>query len=124
MSNNNQGLYKGSDIALVSLFIAGEQLQYAMYEGDTFQDIPKYNGEPDDIYRVSNKVYTFRVKPTQTITKAYMHYFNIEELVQKGNFQFRGIDNCLFEDNCNMDEHLEMTFTDGKLTKVEMKGAT
>ncbi len=123
MSNVNQGIYLGSDIALVSLFIAGEQLQFAKYEGDTFQDIPYYNGEPDDIYRVSNKRYMFRVKPTQTITKAYMHYDSIEELVQEGNFQFKGIDNCLFENNIRMKEHLEMTFLDGKLVEVAIKGA-
>jgi hypothetical protein len=121
MSHNNQPLYEGSDIALVSLFISGESIQYAKYEGDTFQDIPKYNGEPDDIYRVSNKGYTFRVKPTTIITKAYMHYGGIEELVQEGNFEFRSIDNCLFERNCGMGEHLEFTFVNGKLTKVEMK---
>ena len=66
----------------------------------------------------------YRVKPQPKITKAYMHYDGIEEEVQKGSFNYKDPRNVLFDSNHGMNEHLEMTFEDGKLIKVEMKGAT
>jgi len=66
----------------------------------------------------------YRVKPQPKITKAYMHYDGIEEEVQKGSFNYKDPRNVLFDNNYKMNEHLEMTFEDGKLTKVEMKEAT
>jgi hypothetical protein len=66
----------------------------------------------------------YRIKPQPVITKAYMHYDGIEELVQEGGFTYKDPQNLLFDSNNHMKEHLEMTFEDGKLTKVEMKNAT
>jgi hypothetical protein len=65
----------------------------------------------------------YRIKPQPVITKAYMHYDHIEELVKQGGFNGRQ-HLSLFYNNRNMAKHLELTFTDNKLTKVELKDAT
>jgi hypothetical protein len=66
----------------------------------------------------------YRVKPQPKVTKVYMHYDGIEELVQSGRFNYQDPQNLLYDNNYKMSNHLEMTFEDGKLTKVEMKGTT
>jgi hypothetical protein len=66
----------------------------------------------------------YRIKPQPVITKAYMHYGNIEELVKQGDFNGGTPYQSLFDNNRNMAKHLELTFTDNKLTKVELKDAT
>jgi hypothetical protein len=66
----------------------------------------------------------YRIKPQPVITKAYMHYDGIEELIQKGDFSFKNQEHVLFDNNHHMMKHLEFTFTDNKLTSVEMKNAT
>ena len=117
-------VYQGNTPELYELYINKEQLQFQKALWKDWQDIPVWNGKPNDIYRVSNSNYRFRVKPKDVITKAYMHYDDIEMLVQDGNFDYKVPGNCLFGNNKDMDEHLEFTFTNGKLTKVEMKDAT
>jgi hypothetical protein len=66
----------------------------------------------------------YRIKPQPVITKAYMHYDGLEELIQEGSFNCKDIPHAVFNSNTNMKEHIEFTFTDNKLTKVEMKNAT
>jgi hypothetical protein len=66
----------------------------------------------------------YRIKPQPVITKAYMHYDHIEGLVEQGDFNGKTLDLSLFDNNRNMAKHLELTFTDNKLTKVELKDAT
>jgi hypothetical protein len=56
--------------------------------------------------------------------KLYMHYDDLEGMVQEGKYLYKSSSNMLFDNNENMFEHLELTFTDGKLTNVEMKDAT
>ena len=116
--------YQGNTPELYELFLKGEQLQYSSFNEGDWVDLPIYTGKPNDIYRVSAEFHRFRVKPKDVITKAYMHYDDIEMLVQDGNFDYKVPGNCLFGNNKDMDEHLEFTFTNGKLTKVEMKDAT
>ncbi len=70
------------------------------------------------------KCLEYRIKPQPKIVKAYMHYDNIERMVNKGEFNTKEIPQQLFSDTYCMDEHLEFTFADGKLTNVEMKDAT
>ena len=53
-----------------------------------------------------------------------MHYNHMEELIKDGTFYLRNSDNIMFDNPKGMNEHLEFTFTNGKLTKVEMKGST
>jgi len=53
-----------------------------------------------------------------------MHYDGLEELIEGGAFDCKGIPHMLFDNNYKMQEHLELTFTDNKLTKVELKNAT
>lgn len=68
------------------------------------------------------KEYTqYRIKPQPVITKAYMHYDGIEDLIKEGDFNNKDIPNVLWCNNNNMHEHLEFTFIDNKLTKVEIK---
>jgi hypothetical protein len=66
----------------------------------------------------------YRIKPEPVIVKAYMHYDGLEELIKERNFHCKDPQHMLFESNYCMLEHLEFTFTDNKLTKVEMKNAT
>jgi hypothetical protein len=114
--------YAGNTPELIELYLENQPIQW-LSKGKGWVDIPPYE-KPSDIYRVSNKNYTFRLKPEKVITKAYMHYDDIEKLVQKGDFNQTHINQYLFSSNYAMNKHLEMTFTNGKLTKVEMKDAT
>jgi hypothetical protein len=66
----------------------------------------------------------YRIKPQPKIVKAYMHYGHIEYLIEKSDFKGQLVNQCLFSTNNDMLKHLEFTFTDGKLTNVEMKNAT
>ena len=116
-------IYKGNTPELYELFLKGEQLQYQQNSEGKWRDIPEYNGKPNDVYRVGNSNYNFRVKPKDVITKVYMHYNHMEQLVQDGTFYLRETDNIMFDNPKGMNEHLEFTFTNGKLTKVEMKDA-
>ena len=116
--------YNGNTPELYELFLEGEQLQYQQKPWSEWKDIPIWNNKPHDIYRVSNSSYMFRVKPKDVITKVYMHYNHMEQLVQDGTFYLRQPDNIMFDSPKGMNEHLEFTFTNGKLTKVEMKGPT
>ena len=116
--------YQGNTPELYELFLKGEQLQYQQKRWKNWLNIPVWNGKPNDIYRVGNPNYLFRVKPQDVITKVYMHYNHMEELVQDGAFYLRQPDNIMFDNPKGMNEHLEFTFTNGKLTKVEMKDAT
>ena len=44
-----------------------------------WEDIPVWDNNPNDVYRVSDSSYVFRVKPKEIITKVYMHYNHMEE---------------------------------------------
>jgi hypothetical protein len=134
MSNINKTLYgdhvvdsvayAGGNIELIELYLSGEPIEFTRDYPDStarYETVTPYSGDPTDIHRVSNKHYTFRVKSEVVITKAYMHYDGIEELVQEGNFNMKDPNNMLFDNNYAMNEHLEMTFEDGKLVKVEIK---
>ncbi len=114
--------YPGNTPELYELFISGKQLQYQQTPWSEWRDIPIWNSKPNDIYRVGNSSYIFRVKPKDVITKVYMHYNHMEQLVQDGTFYLRQPDNIMFDNPKGMNEHLEFTFINGKLTSVEMKG--
>ena len=113
--------YNGNTPELYELFLEGEQLQYQQKPWSEWRDIPIWNNKPHDIYRVSNSSYMFRVKPQDVITKVYMHYNDMEKLVQSGAFYLKVPDNMMFDNPRGMNKHLEYTFTNGKLTNVEMK---
>ena len=117
-------IYQGNTPELYELFIRGEQLQFRKAPWTDWEDIPVWDNNPNDVYRVSNSSYVFRVKPKEIITKVYMHYNHMEELVQDSTFYLKSSDNIMFDNPKGMNEHLEFTFTNGKLTKVEMKGPT
>lgn len=116
--------YQGNTPELYELFIRGEQLQFQKAPWLEWENIPVWNSEPNDIYRVANSCYMFRVKPKDVITRVYMHYNSMEELVQDNKFYLRKSENIMFDNPKGMNKHLEFTFTNGKLTKVEMKNAT
>ena len=114
--------YQGNTPELYELFVSGEQLQFQKAPWLEWKDIPIWNGEPNDIYRVSNNLYTFREKPQEVVTKVYMHYNSMEEMVQNNDFYMKIPINYMFDKPIGMNEHLEFTFINGKLTSVEMKG--
>jgi len=61
--NSNQEIYTGGNINLLHLYIKGDHtLQYKHNQYSGWVDVPPYE-EPDDIYRVSNTDYRFRIKP-------------------------------------------------------------
>jgi hypothetical protein len=119
-----QNVFTGNTPELYELFIKKEQLQYKHCGKGPWVDLPIYNGKSNDIYRVGGTYHLFRVKPKEIITKVYMHYDNMEEMVQENNFYGKTSQNMMFDNNKKMNKHLEFTFTNGKLTKVEMKDAT
>jgi hypothetical protein len=97
---------------LIIAWANGAEIEVRSDDRDTWADIK----EPRWF-----KCLQYRIKPQPVITKAYMHYDGIEEAVQDGNFNMKDPNNMLFNNNYSMNDHLEMTFEDGKLVKVEMK---
>ena len=67
--------------------------------------------------------YIYRIKPQPVVQKMYMHYDNIERHLKEGRLHFASVPQLTYDSNYDMGEHLEFTFTDGKLTNVEMKNA-
>lgn len=117
-------VYKGNTPELYVLFLKGEQLEYQHLGKGEWVSIPKYNGKIKDIYRVSGDYHNFRVKPKDVIKKAYMHYDVLEKLVKERKFNGEPCPQAMWNEPRAMEEHLEFTFTNGKLTKIEMKGST
>ena len=116
-------IYKGGDSDLIFEYLSGSQIQFRKNNDDNWEDLTMTYKEASDVYRVSNVNYQFRVKPEEVITKVYMHYNSLESLVQKGDFYRKIPSNMMFDTPNNMQKHLEFTFTNGKLTSVEMKEA-
>lgn len=63
-------------------------------------------------------IHEYRIKPKPVITKRYFHVDNFEEKLNNDEYQVVGI---LRQDNYRMHTHIELTFTDGKVTAVELK---
>ena len=116
--------YKGGDVGLIEMYLEGVDLQFRINPTSVWQDLTYKYKEPLDIYRVSNTKYDFRVKPKDIITKVYMHYNDMENKIQKGEWKHKYPNNCMFDNPRGMGKHLEFTFTNGKLTSVEMKEPT
>lgn len=66
----------------------------------------------------------YRIKPQPVVQKMYMHYDNIEKYLRENRLFSNSIPQVPYDHNLSMSKHLEFTFTDGKLTNVEMKDAT
>lgn len=65
----------------------------------------------------------YRVKPKPVIKKMYMHYDSIEKRVHDNHDRvWDGIQvpQQMYCTNSAMSDHIEFTFTDGKLTSVKM----
>jgi hypothetical protein len=63
----------------------------------------------------------YRIKPQPVIKKMYMHYDAIEEAVGENFWHGIRVPQQMYENNSAMSKHIEFTFTDGKLTSVEIK---
>jgi hypothetical protein len=64
----------------------------------------------------------YRIKPQPVIKKMYMHYDAIEEAVGENFWNGIRVPQQMHEKNSDMSKkHIEFTFTDGKLTSVEIK---
>jgi hypothetical protein len=68
-----------------------------------------------------NKHGQYRIKPQPVIKKMYMHYDAIEEAVGENFWHGIRVPQQMYENNSAMSKHIEFTFTDGKLTSVEIK---
>lgn len=66
----------------------------------------------------------YRIKPQPVIKKMYMHYGNIEYRAKYDKYDGVDVPQAMYASNKDMLKHLEFTFTDDKLTSVEIKGAT
>jgi hypothetical protein len=62
----------------------------------------------------------YRIKPQPVIKKMYMHYDSIEYFVKEGRYDGMNVPQQMYPDNDAMSNHLEFTFTEGKLTSVEI----
>jgi hypothetical protein len=66
--------------------------------------------------------FQYRVKPQPKIVKMYMHYEQVEERIRnEKNINNHNFPHLMYDNNRHMSNHLEFTFTDGKLTSVEIK---
>ncbi len=63
----------------------------------------------------------YRIKPQPVITKMYMHYDNIERKVATNTFDCSQVPQMMYSSNNDLLNHVVFTFTDGKLTNVELK---
>ncbi len=82
----------------------------------------------DDWHDVKYSVFypnkEYRVKPQPVITKMYIHYDNIERKVATNTFDCSQVPQMMYSNNKDLVDHIEFTFTDGKLTNVELKNDT
>jgi len=62
----------------------------------------------------------YRIKPQPVIKKMYMHYDCIERTVATELFDGLQVPQQMYAKNQAMSDHLEFTFTDGKLTSVKI----
>ncbi len=66
----------------------------------------------------------YRIKPQPVITKMYIHYDNIERKVATNTFDCSQVPQMMYSNNKDLVDHIEFTFTDDKLTNVELKNDT
>ena len=62
----------------------------------------------------------YRIKPQPVIKKMYMHYDSIERYVKDIKYDGANVPQQMWAEDRAMGNHLEFTFTDGKLTSVEI----
>ncbi len=68
------GVYRGFSVVIASEFISGADIEYSCNEGNTWLKIPEYNPQSkNDIYRVSNSEFLFRVKKKETVRYVYLN---------------------------------------------------
>lgn len=70
-----------------------------------------------------NKYIQYRIKPKPVIKKMYMHYDSIEKRVHDNYervWDGMQVPQQMYCTNSAMSDHIEFTFTDGKLTSVEL----
>jgi len=68
------GVYRGFSVVIASEFISGADIEYSHNSGTTWLKIPEYNPQSkNDIYRVSNSNYLFRVKKKETVRYMYLN---------------------------------------------------
>jgi len=111
-------VYQGHTTELYELFLKGTELQYKKAPWYDWDNIPVYNGRANDIYRVANPNYEFRVKPTEVIVKKYTFYDRIERYVTNSEDLNKMAKQFWYDKPKPMEEMLEWTFTDGKLTSI------
>jgi len=70
-----------------------------------------------------NVDFEYRVKHKPVLKKMYMHYDSIEQCVHEGPervWDGAQVPQGMYCTNSAMSDHIEFTFTDGKLTSVKM----
>ncbi len=100
---------------LIKAWADGEQIQLWINHTNQWEDVKSPMWCEDRQYRI---------KPQPVVQKMYMHYDDVERAISKGNYNYMDVPQKMFNRVEAMSNHLEFTFTDGKLTKVEMKHAT
>lgn len=99
---------------LIMEWANGAEIEYRM---DPFSEWRTSTGSPG-----WHEDYEYRVKPEPVVVKTYMHFDRIERSVSSNAY------NVAFEVNQRMwindrelDDHIEFIFEDGKLKSVELK---
>jgi hypothetical protein len=91
--------YKGSDFELVAKYLSGYKVDVYIPEQESWKEIPPYTLAPD-IYRLSNKNYTFRIVITKDVN-----------LTPPNDSMKADIDEMVDELRRNMPDHYNTTMT-------------
>lgn len=115
-----KAIYNGNTPTLYEFFLKGKELEYRPSKRDPWRKMPVYTGEPNDIYRVSNTKFEFRL---DTTVRKYTFCDRIERCLEKGyNLNNMRPQQWYLHDECMTGKHLEWVFVDNKLTAVNIIG--
>lgn len=91
---------------LIKAWADGAEIQTKLDNGEWFDVCPQWNQHHE-----------YRIKPEPEVKKFYVH----NPVIMPDNTLLFGV---TWQDNANMEEHLEFVFVDGKLSEVNMKPPT
>jgi hypothetical protein len=89
MISDNYTCYEAFEVNLVKRYLNGETVQWSILIEDNWDNVTPYES-PEDIYRISNPSYRFRIK--EKITYQYRHLAldrnnNILHYAPNGNYK-------------------------------------
>jgi len=113
-------IYNGNTPTLYEFFLKGAELEYRPSKKDSWRKMPVYSGKPNDIYRVSNAKFEFRISTT---VRKYTFCDRIERYTEESYALNDMIPQQWYNSNEGLaGKHLEWVFVDNKLTAVNIIG--